>query len=228
MDFDSFVYLFIFIICIIILYKHFENSTYEVVYVTAKNNKSYLVRNLSDKQEASNILAEMSDRFTKIVKYLSTRECFKLWTLYVLKDTSRYKQESEIKSKSDIKSYDKFCQDIKRLIKNYNPNVLSENTPDSKFTSYSENKGKKIVFCMREKSNNKLVDLNTMMFVGLHELSHLMTKSVGHHEEFWENFKILLRIAIRLGVYKCQDFEKESKAYCGTRITDSPLRCGDV
>ena len=29
-------------------------------------------------------------------------------------------------------------------------------------------------------------------------------------------------------ILPCQDFEKESKEYCGTRITDSPLRCGDV
>ena len=39
--------------------------------------------------------------------------------------------------------YKKFDKDIKRLIKNYNPDSLSENTPDSKYTSYSENKGAK-------------------------------------------------------------------------------------
>lgn len=228
MNVDSFIYFFIFVICLMILYKYNENNAYEVLYVKARNGNRYLVRNLSDKQQAADTLGEMSDRFSKLVNYVDTHDKLKMWSVYVDKNPGMYKQESEIKEKTKQKAYKKFCDDIKRLVKNYNPNVLSENTPDSKFTSYSENKGQKIVFCMREKSNNKLVDLNTMMFVGLHELSHLMTRTVGHDDEFWSNFKIILRIAIRLGIYKCQDFEKESKAYCGTRITDSPLRCGDV
>lgn len=228
MNTDSFIYLFIFVICLMILYKYFENTSHEVLYVKASNGKSYLVRNLEDKQQAANTLGEMADRFTKLVDYVGTHDKLKMWSVYVEKNPGVYKQESDIKEKSKKASYKKFCKDIDRLVGNYNPNVLSENTPDSKFTSYSENKGQKIVFCLREKSNNKLVDLNTMMFVGLHELSHLMTRTVGHDDEFWSNFKIILRIAIRLGLYKCQDFEKESKAYCGTRITDSPLRCGDV
>ena len=33
-------------------------------------------------------------------------------------------------------------------------------------------------------------------FVALHELSHVMTVSVGHTQEFWENFKFLLKEAV--------------------------------
>lgn len=223
-----FIYVFIIFLCIAILYKYFENGTYEVGYVLADNGKSYLVRNLPDKQQAANNLAQMSDLFSKLVNYVDGQDKFKMWKLYVIKDPNAYDSEIDVKDEKKIKEYKTFESDIKRLVSNYNPDVLSENTPDSKFTSYSENKGQKIVFCIRQKSDNKLVDLNTMMFVGLHELSHLMTKSIGHGEDFWANFKILLRIAIRLGIYKCQDFERESKEYCGTRITDSPLRCGDV
>jgi hypothetical protein len=223
-----FIYVFIIFLCIAILYKYFENGTYEVGYVSANNGKSYLVRNLPDKQQAANNLAQMSDRFSKLVNYVDGQDKFKMWKLYVIKDPNAYDTVDDVKDTKKMQEYKTFESDIKRLVSNYNPDVLSENTPDSKFTSYSENKGQKIVFCLRQKSDNKLVDLNTMMFVGLHELSHLMTKSIGHGEDFWANFKILLRIAIRLGIYKCQDFERESKEYCGTRITDSPLRCGDV
>jgi hypothetical protein len=223
-----FIYVFIIFLCIAILYKYFENGTYEVGYVSADNGKSYLVRNLPDKQHAANNLGQMSERFSKLVNYVDSQDKFKMWKLYVIKDPKAYDSVDDVKDTQKIKEYKTFESDIKRLVSNYNPDVLSENTPDSKFTSYSENKGQKIVFCLRQKSDNKLVDLNTMMFVGLHELSHLMTKSIGHGEDFWANFKILLRIAIRLGIYKCQDFERESKEYCGTRITDSPLRCGDV
>jgi len=225
---DNFVYIFILFLCMVLLYKYFENGSYDVLYVSASNGKSYLVRNLEDKEKAAEHLGKMSENFSKLVNYVDNQDKFKMWKLYVEKNPNAYDSFEDIKNESKKQSYKIFESDIKRLVKNYNPNVLSENTPDSKFTSYSENKGQKIVFCLRQKSNNKLVDLNTMMFVGLHELSHLMTKSIGHDEDFWNNFKILLRMAIRLGIYKCQDFVKESKEYCGTRITDSPLRCGDV
>lgn len=225
---ENFIYVFILFICIIILYKYFDNGTHDVMYVKASNGKSYLVRNLPDKDKASENLSHMSERFTILVSYVEKSDKFKMWKLYVEKNPNVYNSFEDIKSESKKISCKKFEEDIKRLISNYNPDVLSENTPDSKFTSYSENKGQKIVFCLRQKSDNKLVDLNTMIFVGLHELSHLMTKSIGHGQDFWDNFKILLRIGIRLGIYKCQNFEKESKEYCGTRITDSPLRCGDV
>ena len=61
------------------------------------------------------------------------------------------------------------------------------------------------------------------MFVALHELSHIMTKSIGHTKEFWDNFKFLLQQAINTKVYKYQDFRKKPVKYCGTEITDTPL-----
>ena len=53
-----------------------------------------------------------------------------------------------------------------------------------------------------------------MMFVALHELGHLMTKSVGHEPEFWDNFKILLKVGIDINVYQHIDFHKNPKDYC--------------
>ncbi len=61
------------------------------------------------------------------------------------------------------------------------------------------------------------------MFVAIHELAHLMTKSIGHKPEFWDNMKFLLEIGIELGVYTKQDFAKNPVKYCGTKITDTPL-----
>ena len=61
------------------------------------------------------------------------------------------------------------------------------------------------------------------MFVALHELGHLMTKSIGHTEEFWKNFKFLLQEAIKIGIYTKDDFNKNPVEYCGTNITDTPL-----
>ena len=61
------------------------------------------------------------------------------------------------------------------------------------------------------------------MFVALHELSHVMTKSIGHTEEFWDNFRFLLKEAINANLYKNHNFRKFPVKYCGTEITDSPL-----
>ena len=52
------------------------------------------------------------------------------------------------------------------MVNNFNPNNISESTKDNKYTSYSVNKGEKIVFCLRSRDEkNKLVDINIMMFV---------------------------------------------------------------
>ena len=61
------------------------------------------------------------------------------------------------------------------------------------------------------------------MFVAIHELAHVMTKSIGHTEEFWGNMKYLLKESIKIGVYKESDYRANPKKYCGTEITDSPL-----
>ena len=113
---------------------------------------------------------------------------------------------------------------IDRLILKYNPDNITESGKNSKYTSYSVNKGEKIVFCIRSRDGNeKLVNINTLIFVALHELSHIMTKSIGHTDEFWDNFKFLLREAISIKVYKYQDFRRKPVKYCGTEITDTPL-----
>ena len=50
-----------------------------------------------------------------------------------------------------------------------------------------------------------------------------MTKSIGHKPEFWDNFKYMLEESVKIGIYKKNNFTKNPKDYCGTKITDSPL-----
>ena len=114
---------------------------------------------------------------------------------------------------------------VHRLVDKFKPEKISESLSSSKHTSYSVNKGEKIVFCIRTKDKKqRLIKLNTMMFVAIHELAHVMTLSIGHTDEFWENMKFLLKVAIKNGIYKKQDFQKNPEPYCGTTITDTPLR----
>ena len=117
---------------------------------------------------------------------------------------------------------------IDRLTIKFKANNLTESTPDSKYTSYSVNKGQKTVFCIRERDEqNRLVDLNTITFVALHELAHVMTVSIGHKKEFWDNFRFLLKYAIDNGFYQYQAFHLEPVKYCNTMISDTPLKLED-
>lgn len=111
-----------------------------------------------------------------------------------------------------------------RLVQRFNPDNISEGAENAKYTSYSINKGEKIVFCLRSRDkNNRLMDINTMTFVALHELAHISSKTIGHDETFWTNFKWILERAVKTGIYKEQDFKKKPVEYCGIQITDSPL-----
>lgn len=112
---------------------------------------------------------------------------------------------------------------VQRLAEGFNPTKIVETLPTSEYTAYSENKGEKLAFCLdEEKNKNKLIDDNTLMFVGIHEISHIATESVGHTDEFWKNFKFLLEEANSIKVYKPEDYKKAPKKYCGMKITDNP------
>ena len=118
---------------------------------------------------------------------------------------------------------------VKRVKERFNPEKISESSPTSQYTSYSVNKGEKIVFCLRSKeAEQELHDFNTITFVALHELAHLMTESIGHTQEFWDNFRFILKNAIQKGYYQVQDFKNKPIRYCGTNITDSPLKDADL
>ena len=199
-DFTSF---FLLLVVITIFYLYLESKSSEVKYVKARDGNEYLVRNLPDKRQAANKLAMIKKSLDAIVKHL--------------------------KENRELKDY--FCkrEEIDLLIENYNPDSLSESSPGNKFTSYSINKGKKIVYCLRSKDgSNRLVDENTILFVAIHELGHVMTKEQGHVPPFWDNMKFLLKIGIKLGIYNYVDYSSKNQEYCGTQITDTPLPLNEV
>lgn len=112
---------------------------------------------------------------------------------------------------------------IKRLQTNYIPENICESAAHDQNTSYSVNKGEKVVFCIRSKENDKLEDINTLTFVAIHEMGHLASGTVGHNQEFWDNFEFLLKEAISIGLYEKVEYSKNPQSYCGIQITDSPV-----
>jgi len=112
---------------------------------------------------------------------------------------------------------------IRRLVAGFNPTNIVETLPTSEYTAYSENKGSKLAFCLdTEKGLNNLIDENTLTFVGIHEISHIATSSIGHTNEFWKNFKFLLQEAVKINIYTPEDYKKKPKKYCGMKLTDNP------
>ena len=115
-------------------------------------------------------------------------------------------------------------ESVKRLEKNYNPKKMYETLPTSQHVAYSENKGEKLAFCVnKKKGEDELIDENTLTFVALHELSHIMTLSVGHTKEFWDNFKFLLENAVKTKVYNSVNYKDKPISYCGMEINENPL-----
>jgi hypothetical protein len=143
-----------------------------------------------------------------------------------MKEASDLLAKTTVKMKKLVEFVDEKYPDkpnIRRLVKKFNPKKIVETLPTSEYTAYSENKGEKIAFCLNtEKDNDTLIDLNTLTFVALHELSHIMTTSIGHKQDFWQNFKFLLENAVAINIYNPIDYKKKPKKYCGMDINDNP------
>lgn len=112
------------------------------------------------------------------------------------------------------------------LSERYDPGALSEGSPEAGYTSYSVNKGEKIVMCLRSRREGgtdpgELEDENTLTYVLLHEMAHICTRETGHTPAFWENFAWLIGGAVAVGVYKDRDYGRFPANYCGITITSS-------
>lgn len=114
---------------------------------------------------------------------------------------------------------------VTTLLDNYNPDVFYENRPGSNGTSYTLNKGAAMYICLRNKiDQNKLVDPDMLMYVMLHEASHIANyKSWGHDTQFWEVFKFVLKNAIEAGAYYPKDYSRGPEDYCGLHVNYSPI-----
>jgi hypothetical protein len=157
------------------------------------DGRNYKVRDLPDKQRAADLLATLRMRLGQLMDSL-------------------------------VQAFPNKPQ-VQRLQQNFkaDPTRFFESTPDAEHTSYSVNKGESIHFCLRQRDGSEqIVDDNVMMFVALHEMSHTITKSIGHDQEFWNNFGWLLREAEQRKLYTPTDFKSHPVMYCGVTITDAP------
>ena len=175
--------------------SNIQTSAYPTVSVKSSvDGNTYQVRDMPDKQEAADLLARVRQRMQKLYNYL-------------------------------IATYPEKLQ-VKQLRQNFKPDPsrISESTPDAEHTSYSVNKGESVHLCLRQRqgNNESLVKENVMTFVALHEMAHMITTTIGHGPDFWNNFGWLLKISEEQGIYTYEDFAAHPVSYCGVKITDSP------
>ena len=112
---------------------------------------------------------------------------------------------------------------IKNLKESFNPEYITENIPGSIYVAYSVNKGEELSLCIRDKDTEEFIDDNTIIFVAIHELSHIMTPETGHTPLFWDNMKFLLEQASSQGIYMHVDYSQSPVEYCGMDINSTPM-----
>ena len=194
MNYDDILGYLIIILILFISYKLYSESDFFQLkcVVSTVDGDKYCVRERKNIKAAADLLATVTKNMNSLVDY--------------------------------VKENHPTDERVKRLVKKFNPNKIVETLPTSEYTAYSENKGQKIAFCLNKNKNDdkNLIDINTLMFVAIHEMAHVASVSIGHNDEFWENFKFLLGEANKAGIYKPVDYKKENKEYCGMTITDNP------
>jgi len=162
--------------------------------VSTVDNQTYTVRDMPDKQKAADTMAKVRLKMNKLKIHL----------------------ETTVPDKPQVQ----------QLTRNFEAQAyrFTEATPDAEHTSYSVNKGEAVHFCLRQREggDESLVDEEIITFVALHEMGHMITKTIGHDADFWNNFAWLLQEAERIGIYKHRDFRAHPVSYCGMKITDQP------
>lgn len=114
---------------------------------------------------------------------------------------------------------------VQFLLDNYNPEVIFEHIPiGTKNTSFVVDKGSSVGFCLREKVSGKdiLHDKHTLMFVNLHELTHMYNKTWGHERDFWKSFKFILQEAKEAGIHEPKNYSLTPIMYCGLNVKYNP------
>lgn len=190
---DLYIYVVIIGIVGLCIYIYLSSDEFQLkCIVSTVDGNKYCVREREKVQDAADMLAKVNTKCKKLVDYTNQK--------YGDKDN------------------------VKRLVNGYNPKKIMETLPTSEYTAFSENKGEKLAFCLNrdKKGESNMIDEHTLMFVAIHELSHIATKSVGHKQEFWDNFKFLLENAKECGVHSPIDYKTKPAQYCGMDIKDNP------
>lgn len=128
-----------------------------------------------------------------------------------------------IKFVKDLKKKYPSDERVKRLYNGFNRVEIEESPNEKDTTSYTINKGDLMALCLRKQQDGRpFHDENTLLFVIIHEMSHIASVSEGHNQEFIDNFRFLLQEANNLGYYTPVNYKNNPITYCGLKVTNNP------
>lgn len=112
---------------------------------------------------------------------------------------------------------------VRRLTSKWHAHAIHEleHTAHDVF-AYNVNKGDTIAVCMHD-HNAKMNKINDMFFVTMHEMAHIMTYDYSHNEEFWESFKLLIKVAVDHKLFRNVNYSKTPAYFCGHYIDRNPI-----
>jgi len=159
----------------------------------------------------------------------TTKTSYKLYNVQSTVDNELYLVEKTNNQLYDIEKADilaKVNDKINILIKSLSTsderrklleskNIKLQERDTDKHIGYTINKGDKIGLCIDDNEN-------TLFFIVLHELAHVITKSYGHDDIFWKNFEFLIKQSIKINIYNYKNYNKNSTNYCDKEITYTP------
>jgi hypothetical protein len=185
-------------ILIVFIYMFlFSNKNKLILTEAGRDGEKFLVFNDKKKKESASLLKLMIGKMYKLKTHL-------------------------VENKD---RFPKFKDSIELLDKNFTKTRtrIFENPPTSDYTSYSVNKGEELAFCLRSKKNGNLHNINLLMYVALHELAHVGCHEIGHTQLFKEIFEFYTKEAIKIGIYKYDDYDSNPVEYCGMVLSSSIL-----
>jgi predicted metal-dependent hydrolase len=185
------IYISILLIILYIIYS--KNSNH--ILITSLAGNSYIV----NKDEFNNVKIELLDIIQE--------------NMYKLKDILL----------NNINEYTEFKEYILQLDKNFNKKrtQIYETDYNSNLTSYSVNKGEELSICLKSKKTGKFHDINLLMYVVIHEMSHFACPEIGHGPLFKKIFKKFTEVAIEYNLYKYINYDNYPVEYCGMELNST-------
>lgn len=168
----------------------------------------------AEPDRAADRLAALNGRVIELLRHLRSKDWF-----------------PRINSGAEAEKMRRRREAARRLLANYSPDALAENSPrdPSRDTSYVVDKGVLVAVCLRDRDDPAapLHDLETLTFVTLHEMAHIaLAPDPGarddHPPVFWAAFRWLLEEAEEARIFVSPDYARSPRRYCGVTINYSP------
>ena len=183
------------------------------------------------------ILSLFSSYIKKLLDYIFGKRCIIYNNIKICVKSGKFqdKKKTLLKTLGNylnklfavLKILESSNKNVKRLMEKIGEKGITEIEEINASSEYTEHNGKNIKVCLGKieviEEEEDIIDLNTLVFVVLHELAHTMTVEEGHTKEFIDNWKFLLKQADAINIYTPVNYKNNNHSYCGTRLTNNPL-----